>query len=173
MEASMRSLGRLAFALTFVAPALPAQPPVIPTWPVASESRVRVLSPVLGDKKQVGVAVAATRDTLSFRGEKQLSYVSIHTSDIRQLEISQGKHTRLAKGALLGGLIGAATGAALGVAFKINGSHECDSCVLTTSPAWDALYGAILGGIPGTVVGMFVMGGRRWDTWVPVAVPSR
>ena len=98
-----------------VASALPAQPPVIPTWPVASESRVRVLSPVLGDKKQVGVAVAATRDTLSFRGEKQLSYVSIHTFDIRQLEITQGTHTRRFAGGLLivgGAAVGAAIGAA-------------------------------------------------------------
>ena len=171
----MRSLSRVVFALTLVAPTLPAQPPVIPVWPVASESRVRVLSPVLGDKKQVGVAVAATRDTLSFRGERQPSYISIATSDIRQLEISQGKHTRLAKGALLGGLIGAASGAVLGVAIGAATHTKCPTsgpanCTNWTA-AWDALIGAIPGGIVGAAFGTVVWGGRAWDTWVPVAVP--
>ena len=112
----MRALTRAVFALTLIAPVLPAQLPAIPAWPVASDSRVRVLSPVLGDKKQVGVAVSATRDTLSFRGEKQPSYMSIGTPDIRQLEISQGTHTRRLTGGLIGFVGGAAAGAAIGAA---------------------------------------------------------
>jgi hypothetical protein len=165
------------FALTLTAAVLPAQAPIIPAWPVVSGSRVRVLSPVLGDEKKVGVAVSATRDTLSFRHEKQPSYVSISTSDIQQLEIPQGTHTRKANGALYGFLIGAVSGAVLGAATH-QSPPPCDpnailGCgfqnILETSRSEDAFIGGVLLGGVGAIVGALV-GSRAVETWVPVAV---
>ena len=172
---------RVVFALAIVAPVLPAQSSVIPAWPVASGTRVRVLSPMLGDNKQVGVAVSATRDTLSFRREKQPAYTSISTSDIRQLEISQGTHTRRLNGGLIGFLVGAAGGAAIGAATHKDPPPCTDliNCVafslvspLNTSRSGDAILGGIAGGLLGGIVGTLV-GSRAVDTWVPVAVPVR
>lgn len=167
-------LTRVVFALALVAPALPAQSSLIPAWPVASGTRVRVLSPMLGDKKQVGLVVSATRDTLSFHPEKRPAYTAISTSDIRQLEISQGTHTRRLKGALFGFLVGAAGGGALGPAIGAATHVKCDSSVpgpcTNWTRSWDALYGAISGGVLGAIVGALA-GGRAVDTWVPVAVP--
>lgn len=170
-------LTQVMFALTLTAAVLPAQVPVIPAWPVVSGSRVRVLSPVLGDEKKVGVAVSATRDTLSFRHEKQPSYVSISTSDIQQLEIPQGTHTRKANGALYGFLIGAVSGAVLGAATH-QGPAPCDNpfgCGLQgafeTSRSEDAFIVGVLGGVVGAIVGTLV-GSRAVETWVPVTVPA-
>jgi len=169
-------LTRVVFALAIVAPVLPAQSSVIPAWPVASGTRVRVLSPMLGDNKQVGVAVSATRDTLSFRREKQPAYTSLSTSDIRQLEIPQGTHTRRLKGALIGFLVGAAGGGALGAGLHKDPPPCTDIVVCAvqgifeTSRSTDALIGAGVVGVLGAIVGTLV-GGRAVDTWVPVAVP--
>ena len=94
-------------AVTVLAPALVgAQQPAIPAWPVAEGARVRVTSPVLGNEPRVGVVVSATRDTLSFRAEKQPAYTPLRTSDIRQLEVSQGTRSHR----LIGGLVGFAAG---------------------------------------------------------------
>lgn len=170
-------LTRVVFALAIVAPVLPAQSSVIPAWPVASGSRVRVLSPALGDKQQVGVVVSATRDTLSFRSGNQPAYTSISTSDIRQLDISQGTHTRRLNGGLIGFLVGAAGGAAIGAATHKD-PPPCTDFIncglgilsLNTSRSGDAILGATLGGVLGAIVGTLV-GARAVDTWVPVAVP--
>lgn len=172
-------LTQVVYALAIAAAVLPAQPPVIPAWPVMSGSRVRVLSPVLGDEKKVGVAVSATRDTLSFRQEKQPSYMSISTSDIQQLEIPQGTHTRKANGALYGFLIGAAGGAVLGAATH-QAPPPCDpnvilGCgfqnILETSRSQDAFIGGVLLGAVGAIVGALV-GSRAVETWVPVRLPG-
>jgi hypothetical protein len=163
----MHCLTRVVLALPLVASTLAAQSPVIPAWPVASESRVRVLSPVLSDKKQVGVAVAATRDTLSFRGEKQPSDVSIGTPDIRQLEISQGTHTNRLTGGLIGLVVGAAAGAAIGAA-----TYKESPTTIADSRWFNAIGGGLAGGVLGTIAGALI-GGRKVETWVPVAVPAR
>ena len=171
-------LTRVVFALAIDAPVRPAQSAVIPAWPVGSGTRVRVLSPMLGDNKQVGVAVSATRDTLSFRREKQPAYTSLSTSDIRQLDISEGTHTRRLNGGLIGFLVGAAGGAAIGAATHKDPPPCADiiTCVvfgpLKTSRSSEAILGGIAGGLLGGIVGTLV-GGRAVDTWVPVAVPVR
>ncbi len=167
---------RVVASLALVAPVLPAQSSVIPAWPVASGTRVRVLSPMLGDNKQVGVAVSATRDTLSFRREKQPAYTSISTSDIRQLDISEGTHTRRLNGGLIGFLVGAAGGGALSAATHkdpppCTNFFGCDTFG-QISRSGDAVLGAVFGGVLGAIVGTLV-GSRAVDTWVPVAVPVR
>ena len=164
---------RIVVSLALVAPALPAQS-AIPAWPVESGARVRVLSPVLGDDKRVGVTGIASRDSLSFRGEKAPAYTSISATDIRQLDVSQGTHTRRLNGGLIGFLVGAAAGAGIGAAtYK---KQDCTNFGCAFAPldtrAFDAFVGGVAGAVLGTVAGV-VIGGRKVDTWVPVAVPVR
>jgi hypothetical protein len=165
---------RVVIALALVAPMLPAQSPTVPAWPVASGSRVRISSATLGDDKQVGVAVSATQDTLSFQQEKQPAYTAVATPNIRQLDISQGTHTRRLKGGLLGFLVGAASGAAIGAATWTKPSCGGGAlfCGFLDTRATDAAIGGVLGGVLGGVAGI-LFGGRAVETWVPVAVPRR
>jgi hypothetical protein len=152
-------------AVILVAPALSGAQgvaPAIPSWPVPAGARVRVSSPVLGDKQQVGVVLSATRDTLTFRAERQPAYTSISTSDIRQLEISQGARTHRLLGGLVGFPLGAVAGGFIGAATveKGNGNARVDSAIL----------GAAVGGLLGAVAGALIIG-RTVDSWLPVAVP--
>lgn len=171
--ADMRLI-RIVVSLALVAPALPAQSTTIPAWPVESGARVRVLSPVLGDDKRVGVAGAATRDSLSFRGEKAPAYTSISATDIRQLDVSQGTHTRRLNGALIGFLVGAAAGAGIGAATHKDPDCANFGCVFAPldTRGSDAFFGGVAGAALGTIAGVLI-GGRKVDTWVPVAVPVR
>ena len=152
-------------AVTVIAPALVgAQQPAIPAWPVAEGARVRVTSPVLGNEPRVGVVVSATRDTLSFRAERQPAYTPLRTSDIRQLEVSQGTRSHRLIGGLVGFAAGAVAGGFIGAAAveKGNGFARVDG----------AGVGASIGGLLGAVAGALVIG-RSVDTWVPVALPDR
>lgn len=173
-ERTAMRLIRVLIALALVAPTLPAQSSTIPAWPVASGSRVRVSSPVLGDDRQVGVAVSATQDTLSFQRENQPAYTAIATPDIRQLDIAQGTHTRRLTGGLLGFLVGAASGAAIGAATwkQPSCSGGVLLCGFLDTRSSNALIGGVLGGVLGGVAGVLI-GGRAVETWVPVAVPRR
>jgi hypothetical protein len=152
-------------AVIVLAPGLAvAQTSGIPAWPVAEGARVRVSSPVLGNEPRVGVVVSATRDTLSFRAERQPAYTSLRTSDISQLEVSEGTRSHrlidglvgFAAGAVAGGFIGAAT------VKKGNGIARADAAIIGTG----------VGGLLGAVAGALVIG-RSVDRWVPVALPDR
>ena len=138
--------------------------PAIPAWPVAEGARVRVSSSRLGKEPRVGVVVSATNDTLSFRAERQSAYTSIRTSDIRQLEISQGTRSHRVIGGLVGFSLGAVAGGFIGAATvkKGDGNARVDAAIL----------GAGVGGLLGAVSGALLIG-RRVDTWVPVALPAR
>ena len=138
--------------------------PAMPAWPVAEGSRVRVSSSILGNEPRVGVVVSATNDTLSFRAERQPAYTSIRTSDIRQLEISQGTRSHRVIGGLVGFSLGAVAGGFIGAATveKGDGNARVDAAIL----------GAGVGGLLGAVSGALLIG-RRVDTWVPVALPAR
>ena len=152
-------------AVVVLAPALAgAQAPAMPAWPVAEGARVRVSSPVLGNEPRVGVVVSTTRDTLSFRAERQPAYTSLRTSDIRQLEVSQGTRSHRLIGGLVGFSLGAVAGGFIGAATvaKGNGNARIDA----------AIIGAGVGGLLGAVAGALAIG-RTVDTWVPVALPNR
>ncbi|HEV7837377.1 MAG TPA: hypothetical protein VGO75_04850, partial [Gemmatimonadaceae bacterium] len=49
---------------------------------VDAGSRVRITAPVFGDKRQVGMVVSVTRDTLVLRRGAKLAMQSVATSDI-------------------------------------------------------------------------------------------
>lgn len=137
-------------------------------------SRVRVAAPVFGTKaKQVGTVVSVAPDTVVLRLGATVPSRSLAISDITSLEVSRGKHTRKAQGALWGTLIGAGVGGILGYALYKEPRCSNDAffgCInLTvgpTSKGSNAMVSAAAGGLVGALVGTLV-GGRATDTWVP------
>jgi hypothetical protein len=138
-------------------------------WPVASGARVRILSPVLGDKKEIGTAVTATPDTLFFRQSAQGETRVLSTAMIAGIDVSAGKRSSKMKGALVGFLAGAALG---GIVGNVVGkeAENCDYCFNPSSRAELTMIVAGLGGALGAGVGA-VVGMRQTDIWLPVAIP--
>ena len=147
-----------------------AQAAPIPDWPIASGSRVRILSPVLGDRQQIGNVVSATWDTLVFRPAKQSASTAIGTPNIVRIEVAKGKHTQMGKGAVMGFLIFGGAFAFMTNATYDSGCHP--ECLWVTTRRGETLAAGVLGGLLGAFAGAAV-GGRQTDTWVPVAVPVK
>lgn len=163
---------RILCSAALVAPTLSAaQSPLIPGWPVDAGSRVRISSPVLGDKLQVGSVLSATSDTLVFLAAKQSTSTSIGTPNIVGLDVARGTHTSKLKGALLGFFLGAGSGAALGAAtYKRPRCSPDVWCLDMFGQGGQAAVGGFLGAVSGTILGL-VIGSRPTENWVPVAVP--
>lgn len=142
-------------------------------WPIAIGSRVRIVSPILGDQRQTGFVAASTTDTLVFRpAARDASPIAIATPNIARIEVASGTHSRKAKGALVGLLVGAGAGALIGAAsYKKPKPCGC-FFVLEDSRGFDAALGGFLGGILGVITGA-IIGSRQTDSWVPVAIPRR
>ena len=144
---------------------------------VDTGSRVRIAAPVFGPKKQVGTVVSMTRDTLVLRQGASTAFQSVATSDITALEVSSGKHTRKAKGALWGLLIGAGSGAILGYTLYKEPKCQTDGfgCFMIIGPdskGSNAVLSGVAGGIVGVLVGT-VFGMSPRDTWVPGTVGAK
>jgi hypothetical protein len=144
---------------------------------VDTGSRVRIAAPVFGPKKQVGTVVSLTRDTLGLRQGANTASLLVATSDITALEVSRGRHTRKAKGALWGLLIGAGSGAILG--YTMYKPPECTNqgfgCIVFIGPdskSSNAVWSGVAGGILGLLVGTLV-GQSSTETWVPGTVGAR
>ena len=135
-------------------------------WPPAPGSRARILSPVLGEKKQSGVVMSATQDTLFFRQSGASGDRALLTSQITSMEIARGTHTRKGRGALIGFIIGAGTGAGLAAATY----KESPGLAIDFGRGGDAAFGGVFGGLLGAAIGALV-GTRSTDTWVPLAAP--
>ena len=165
---------RILCSAALVAPTLSvAQSPLIPTWPVTAGSRVRISSPVLGDKLQVGSVLSATSDTLVFLAAKQSTSTAIGTPNIVGMDVARGTHTSKAKGAILGFVLGAGSGAALGVmTYKRPKCGPDVWCFDMFGEGGQAAVGAIFGAVSGTLAGL-IIGSRPTENWVPVAVPGR
>jgi hypothetical protein len=154
-------------AFSLMAPVLSgAQAVTTSDWPPASGSRVRILSPALGDKKQSGTVISTTPDTLFFRQSAQAPVRALSTSQIARMDIARGTHTRGKRGALIGFLLGAGAGAAIAAATY----KPCECFAVDFGRGGDAAIGAVLGGVLGGVTGGIV-GMRQADTWVPLNVP--
>jgi len=159
----------MMLAVALMAPgAAAAQANASIEWPVAVGSRVRILSPVLGDERKTGTVAASAADTLLFRPARDASAIPLTTPNIVKMDIASGTHTRKAKGALLGFVIGAGVGAVLGAA-TYKKQKDC-FCIVPDTRSFDAALGGVLLGIVGTGVGL-IIGARDTDTWVPVAIP--
>jgi hypothetical protein len=164
------------YAIALAVPALAtAQTPGNSQWPVPG-SRIRILSPVLGDEKQTVTVVSSTSDGLVFRQNAQAAPQTLSGGVITRMEISTGTRAHKAKGALIGFVTGAAVGAILGAATwqrptckDPNNAFGCFA--IDFGPGGSAAIAGALGGIVGTIVGALV-GIHQTDTWVPVTVPQ-
>ena len=157
---------RKLLPILFLIPAIAsAQWPA--SWPLDSGSKVRILSPVVGDQFQIGTLISTRADTVLFRPAGNLTPFTVTTSHIVKLDVARGSHQQKAKGALIGLLAGAAGGALFGIAAYPN---PCtDFCFLNRGETAAIMGG--LGGVAGALIGALVGGFVLADTWVPVAVP--
>jgi hypothetical protein len=138
------------------------------SWPIAAGSRVRILSPVFGDRAQTGSVISATSDTLVFMPAKTSNSTAIGTPNIARLDVSNGTHTRKLGGAILGFALGAGVGAAIGSATYT----PCVNCFDMFGRSGNVAIGSFLGALAGMAGGM-IIGSRPSENWVPVPVPGR
>jgi hypothetical protein len=144
---------------------------------VDAGSRVRIAAPVFGPEKQVGTVVSLTRDTLVLRNGASTAFRPVATSEITALEVSNGTHTRKAKGALWGLLIGAGSGAILGYALYKEPKCQdqgfgCFEIIGPDSKGSNTAFSAVGGGLLGTLAGA-LFGMHATETWTPGAVGAR
>jgi hypothetical protein len=163
----MRIILTLCAVAALTANPLAGQAPA-PDWPLAPDSRVRILSPALGKRFVTGSVVSATPDTLVFRLDKQSTSTAISTSSIREIGIARGTHTNTGRTGFAGFLVGALVGSSIGAATH---PQRCTNC-LDFGQQTAALAGGLAGGVIGALVGVAI-GKRPSDTWVPVTVPAR
>jgi len=116
-----------------------------------------------------GVLQRVTADSLVLTAEKGTS-LSLPTSAIERIELSQGMRSRAGQGAAIGGLIGGAVGLGAALVFEaaVVGSAESSGIGsgLVIIPAF-TLGGAALGLGVGAVVGAL----SRREEWVTASRP--
>jgi hypothetical protein len=144
-------------------------------WPIAIGTRVRVLSPALGNTDEIGTALAIDADTLVFHREASSTNDTLSTFAIKRLDVSTGRHTWKAKGALIGFAIGVVGGAALGYA-----TYSKPSCTISTTSQIGGCFGdfgrAGEARFDGAILGLLlagtgaVFGAIGADTWTPVKI---
>jgi hypothetical protein len=164
----------MMFTASLMAPALSTAQVAAPTpdWPLTPGLRVRILSPVLGDRPQTGNVVSATSDTLVFLPAKQSASTAVSTPNIARVDVARGTHAHKLQGALLGLLAGAGAGLIIGSAtYKPPKCNPDVWCMDMFGEAGNTVAGAVLGGLLGTITGLFI-GSRETDNWVQVTVPS-
>jgi hypothetical protein len=153
-----------------------AQTPDNPEGMVQSGSRVRILSPVFGDKTQTATVISSSPESLVFRLNAGSAPQTLSTSTITRMDVSTGTHARKLKGALIGLATGALVGGIVGYATyqrptckDPNGGFGC--IAIDFGPSGDAAFAGAAGGILGTFAGM-LLGARHTDTWTPVIMPQ-
>jgi hypothetical protein len=153
-----------------------AQTPGNPEGMVQSGSRVRILSPVFGDKTQTATVISSSPESLVFRLNAGSAPQTLSTSTITRMDVSTGTRGHKLKGALIGLATGAVLGGIVGYATyqrptcnNPNGGFGC--IAIDFGPSGDAAFVGGAAGILGTFVGMLI-GARQTDTWAPVIVPQ-
>ena len=144
----------------------------VSTASILPGARVRITQP--GQKPRVGVVVTPSADTLFVRWLEFANALPVPLVDISRLEVSNGRHRRLARGAAVGTLSGGTLGALFGAAsYSPCETTEMLGCFLAPeSRAQSAAVGGVLGGVLGLVVGTLA-GLPRRDDWrqVPLGTP--
>jgi hypothetical protein len=145
-----------------------------PGGAVQAGSRVRILSPVLGDKTQTATVISSSPESLIFRLNAGSEPQTLKPSTITRMDVSTGTRAHKLKGALIGLATGALVGGAVGYATwqkptckDPNGGFGCIS--FDFGRGGDAAFAAGGVGILGTIVGTLI-GARYTDTWAPVIV---
>jgi hypothetical protein len=122
-------------------------------------------SPTLGER-QTGTVISAGDDSLVFQSSKFATRVAVRTSDISRMEVVNGTHRSIGKGALIGFLVaGGATAAITAATWKKTSSFDFGR-------GGDAAFFGGAVGLIGAVVGGIV-GSRSKESWEPVAIPRR
>lgn len=160
----MRSLHILAAAALMPMGVAKAQSPAA-QWPPDSGSRVRIQSPIFSSKAQQGTVISTRGDTLLLQPALGTATTAVGLRDITSIEILSGKHSRKAKGALLGFVLGAGSAAAYAAATwkRSNGfdfGRDGDAAIM-----------AVPGGLVGGLVGLLV-GARETESWMRVKLPN-
>jgi hypothetical protein len=142
---------------------------------VQSGSRVRILSPVFGDKTQTVTVVSSSPESLVFRLNAGSVPQTLSTATITRMDVSTGTRAHKMKGALIGLATGALVGGIVGYATwqrpTCNDPSGVVGCfAIDFGRGGDAAFAGAAGGILGTIVGTLI-GTRQSDTWAPVIVP--
>lgn len=169
MEVNVRILKAFSITTLWLAPVLSAaQTPRTAQWPLDSGSRVKVLSPLFGQRS--GIVVSTVADTLTFRPRRDAASIAVAAPSIAKLEVSSGTYRYGAiKGLAFGFVAGAVVGAVLGAATYSPSSCQ-EFCLLDRGGSAGLAAGLL--GITGGLVGLLI-GAAPHDKWVPVALPSR
>lgn len=131
-------------------------------WPPAPGSRIRVTAPGVLGKRVVGQFVAVDADTLRVQPQGTTEAVEVPRAAITRLELSS-RPSRRGKGAGLGFLVG------LGAAVAIGASAD-DDCWLCFSKPTTGLLAGVLTVPLGTLLGVALAPGERWETYPPERV---
>jgi hypothetical protein len=159
----------MLYTIAVVTPLLAgAQEAVNSSWPLATGSRVRILSAVLGDRKEQGTVVSTTKESIVFQQKSLNVPQTLGVNAISQMDISQGTHSRALKGAFWGLWIGGAVVAGI-TAATWQKPKDCGFC-MDFGRGGDAAMAGVFGGALGAVVGLLV-GAMPTETWVPVDIP--
>jgi hypothetical protein len=126
---------------------------------------VRIQSIIFGDT-QTGTVVSTQGDTLYFRPGFGAASTGVGLHDIASVDVFQGKHTRKAKGALLGFVLGA------GIAAGIEAATWKETSGFDFGRGGDAAIIAVPGSLIGGVVGLLI-GAVETERWVRVKLPNR
>ena len=123
--------------------------------------RVRVTAPDLGINRYMGRVSAVDDDTLTV-DTLHLAFASVTGLDVFRGRKSFGA----GKGAGLGFLIGAGGGAVIGALFGLSPNAQCAFENSGPCPGFLAAFGAVLGGVTGTLVGVVSGALIKTDRWV-------
>ncbi|HST07361.1 MAG TPA: hypothetical protein VLJ83_04280 [Gemmatimonadaceae bacterium] len=172
----MKVLALIFVGLAATSAAGVAQSAATVGWTPVAGTRARILSPVLGDQRQVGTIEAAAGDTLKFLGGDRRIDRWLRTSDITSVEVSSGTHTEKAKWAAIGFLVGAAAGAGLGAGTYTPPARCTDSlsCAVAASLSDNTgrmgatIGGCLIGALSGALIGT-LWGSRQREIWTPVS----
>jgi len=134
--------------------------------PTTSGPRVRVTAPGFAKKPIVGTLTAVDDTTVTVQRSKESENVAIARGALTQFEISR-KSSRKGKGAGIGALAGAGVGAAIGFAAGEDcGAPDAPSIVCFSRGA-SAVGVGLAGAVVGSIVGVIVAPGEKWETANP------
>jgi hypothetical protein len=145
-------VGLLILSLPGVAPAQESEM-------MAIGSRVRVTLPDAGAQPLVGQVVALERDAVVVVSEGGRSQTRVPVTPATAFEVSKGRRSQAARGALLGGAVGAMPG--LLMTF---GDYNTDK----GNPAAISLAGAAAGAGLGSLIGLAL----KSEEWLPARMPA-
>jgi hypothetical protein len=172
----MRSTVLLFASLAAAAVPVLAQPAARVAWPPAAGARARIVSPVFGGDKRVGVIESVKGDTLQFRRAEGVQ--SLTPGQITMIEIPTSTHTEKAKWISIGLLTGALAGGAVGAASYSSSCRTALQCNIddggldAIGRSASAFGGGLIGAVSGALLGAW-WGNKARESWTSMALPPR